>query len=37
MASAWGEWKEGGSKMAGIDAYATSKQCILPAAMALAR
>ena len=36
-ASARGEWKEGGSKMAGIDAYATSKQCILAAAMALAR
>ncbi len=28
-ASAKGEWKEGGSKMAGINAYATSKQCIL--------
>jgi len=28
-ASARGEWKEGGSKMAGVDAYATSKQCIL--------
>ncbi len=36
-ASARGEWKEGGSKMAGIDAYATSKQCILAATMALAR
>ena len=36
-ASARGEWKEGGSKMAGINAYATSKQCILAAAMALAR
>lgn len=32
-----GEWKEGGSQMAGIDAYATSKQCILAAAMALSR
>jgi NAD(P)-dependent dehydrogenase (short-subunit alcohol dehydrogenase family) len=36
-ASARGEWKEGGSKMAGIDAYSTSKQCILAAAMAFAR
>lgn len=36
-ASARGEWKEGGSKMAGINAYATSKQCILAAAMALTR
>lgn len=36
-ASARGEWKEGGSKMPGIDAYATSKQCILAAAMAFAR
>jgi NAD(P)-dependent dehydrogenase (short-subunit alcohol dehydrogenase family) len=36
-ASARGEWREDGSKMAGIDAYATSKQCILAAAMALAR
>ncbi|WP_143309226.1 SDR family NAD(P)-dependent oxidoreductase [Chitinophaga vietnamensis] len=36
-ASARGEWKEGGSKIAGIDAYATSKQCILAATMALAR
>ncbi|HTI93123.1 MAG TPA: SDR family NAD(P)-dependent oxidoreductase, partial [Puia sp.] len=36
-ASARGEWKPGGSKMAGIDAYATSKQCILAVAMALAR
>ncbi len=36
-ASACGEWKEGGSKMAGIDAYATSKQCILASAMAFAR
>ena len=36
-ASARGEWKEGGSKMAGIDAYATSKQCILASAMAFAR
>ena len=36
-ASARGEWKPGGSKMQGADAYATSKQCILAAAMALAR
>ncbi len=36
-ASARGEWEEGGSKMGGIDAYATSKQCILAAAMFLAR
>lgn len=36
-ASARGEWKEGGSKMPGIDAYATSKQCILASAMAFAR
>lgn len=36
-ASARGEWKEGGAKMAGMDAYATSKQCILAATMALAR
>lgn len=36
-ASARGEWQEGGSKMAGIDAYATSKQCLLAATMAFAR
>jgi len=36
-ASARGEWKEGGSKMPGTDAYATSKQCILASAMAFAR
>lgn len=36
-ASARGEWKTGGSKMAGVDAYATSKQCILVAAMAFTR
>jgi NAD(P)-dependent dehydrogenase (short-subunit alcohol dehydrogenase family) len=36
-ASARGEWKEGGTKMAGIDAYATSKQCILSSCMAFAR
>lgn len=36
-ASANGEWKQGGAKLPGIDAYATSKQCILAAAMELAR
>jgi len=36
-ASTRGEWQPGGTKMAGIDAYATSKQCVLAAAMALAR
>ena len=36
-ASARGEWEEGGSKMPGTDAYATSKQCILASAMAFAR
>jgi len=36
-ASARGEWKAGGAKMPGIDAYATSKQCILAAAMVFAR
>lgn len=36
-ASAQGQWKEGGSKMAGIDAYATSKQCILASTLAFAR
>lgn len=36
-ASARGEWKEGGAKMAGIDAYATSKQCVLAAALFFAR
>lgn len=36
-ASARGEWKKGGSKLPGADAYATSKQCCLAAAMALAR
>jgi NAD(P)-dependent dehydrogenase (short-subunit alcohol dehydrogenase family) len=36
-ASARGEWKAGGSKMPGIDAYATSKQCILASAMVFAR
>ena len=36
-ASARGEWKPGGSKLAGSDAYATSKQAILAATLALAR
>jgi len=36
-ASTRGEWKEGGSKIPGTDAYATSKQCILASAMAFAR
>lgn len=36
-ASVRGEWKPGGSKLPGMDAYATSKQAILAAAMALAR
>ena len=36
-ASARGEWQAGGSKMAGIDAYATSKQCILASALFFAR
>ena len=36
-ASARGEWQPGGSRMSGADAYATSKQCILAAAMACAR
>ncbi|MBN9385043.1 MAG: SDR family NAD(P)-dependent oxidoreductase [Chitinophagaceae bacterium] len=36
-ASARGEWKEDGSKMAGVDAYATSKQCILASALFFAR
>ena len=36
-ANARGEWKPGGSTMPGRDAYATSKQCILAAAMALSR
>ena len=35
-ASARGEWQPGGSKMAGADAYATSKRCILAATMAFA-
>ena len=36
-ASARGEWKSGGAKPAGFDAYATSKQCNIATAMALAR
>ena len=36
-ASARGEWKPGGSKIPGGDAYATSKQCNLATAMAFAR
>jgi NAD(P)-dependent dehydrogenase (short-subunit alcohol dehydrogenase family) len=36
-ASARGEWKPGGSKTPGADAYATSKQCNLATVMAFAR
>ena len=36
-ASARGEWEPGGSALPGGDAYATSKQCELAAALALAR
>ena len=36
-ASAQGQWTSGGSKMPGADAYATSKQCLLAAAMVFAR
>jgi NAD(P)-dependent dehydrogenase (short-subunit alcohol dehydrogenase family) len=36
-ASARGEWQQPGSKISGIDAYATSKQCNLAVALALAR
>lgn len=36
-ASARGEWKPGGSKMPGGDAYATSKQCTLATAFVFAR
>lgn len=36
-ASARGEWKPGGSKMPGADAYATSKQCNLATVMVFAR
>jgi len=35
-ASARGEWKPGGAKRSGFDAYATSKQAILATAMAFA-
>lgn len=36
-ASARGEWKPGGSKMPGGDAYATSKKCTFATALAFAR
>jgi NAD(P)-dependent dehydrogenase (short-subunit alcohol dehydrogenase family) len=36
-ASARGEWAPGGAKRVGYDAYATSKQCTLAAALELAR
>lgn len=36
-ASARGEWQSPGSKIPGMDAYATSKQCNLASALALAR
>lgn len=36
-ASARGEWKPGGAKKPGFDAYATSKQAVLAAGMAFAR
>jgi NAD(P)-dependent dehydrogenase (short-subunit alcohol dehydrogenase family) len=36
-ASVLGEWEPGGSKMAGADAYATSKQCTLATALKFAR
>jgi NAD(P)-dependent dehydrogenase (short-subunit alcohol dehydrogenase family) len=36
-ASALGEWKPGGAKNPGFDAYATSKQAVLAAGMAFAR
>jgi len=36
-ASARGEWRPGGSKMPGADAYATSKQCNLATVMVFAR
>ena len=36
-ASARGEWKPGGAKNPGFDAYATSKQAMLAATLALAR
>ena len=36
-ASARGEWEPGGARNPGFDAYATSKQAVLAAALALAR
>ena len=36
-ASAAGEWRSGGAKRPGFDAYATSKQALLAAALAFAR
>ncbi|MFF0705977.1 SDR family NAD(P)-dependent oxidoreductase [Streptomyces tendae] len=36
-ASARGDWKPGGSKLPGADAYATSKQCNLATVLAFAR
>lgn len=36
-ASARGEWSPGGSPRPGFDAYATSKQCLLAAALAFSR
>ncbi len=36
-ASARGEWQQPGSRITGMDAYATSKQCILVSALALSR
>lgn len=36
-ASARGEWLSGGARLPGIDAYATSKQALLAASLALAR
>jgi len=36
-ASARGEWQQPGSKVPGMDAYATSKQCNLASALALSR
>ena len=36
-ASARGEWQQPGSKIPGIDAYATSKQCNLASALALSK
>jgi NAD(P)-dependent dehydrogenase (short-subunit alcohol dehydrogenase family) len=36
-ASARGQWQPGGASLPGIDAYATSKQCLLAATLALAR